>query len=261
MTATPRASLAALAAGLLLMACAPALRADEGDAPPLEAAPETARPRHRLADLPTDVQRVLCKMDEAGAEVESLTARVTYERAIPLLEERAKARGKLAFRKPASIAIELGRPRNEDVYSDGRTWWVVSHDEKQVEVYQAAGEQEGAASEAAFLQFGYGTGAEELLQDYEIELTDVEPPEQEDGETLYRLKLIPRARPDRPARYAAVEVEVGDELWLPRRIVLHESDGEIVHSYALSSVRTNAALDEGRFVYEPPRGYNVVRVE
>ena len=71
------------------------------------------------------------------------------------------------------------------------------------------------------------------------------------------MKFTPRRRKDRPARYEAIEVEVSDKTWLPREIVLHERDGQVVHTYKLRNIRTNTKVKDDVFEYKPPRGYTV----
>jgi len=253
----PRFSRLLPAVALLLCLCVGVTMAQQDPpdgAAPSRGADEAAAVRE---SLPPELQGVLDKLDAANERLEDLAARVTYEREIPLLEEKQKARGEVIFKKPGRIVLKLGKPRNEDVYTDGKTWWLVSHRDKKVEVYKAAKEGEGGR-EAAFLDFAYGSSSKKLLKDYSIELTGTE---QEDEETTYRLTLTPRPDEDRPAMYECIEVEVSDRLWLPHVLVLHEKGGEVVHTYNLSKVRTNTGIKDEAFVYEPPSDYTVVPVE
>jgi len=211
-----------------------------------------------LKALPPELQMVLNNLDEANRKLEDVTAKVAYERTISLLDEKQKSLGSLIFKKPGCIILKLGKPRNEEVYTNGEKWWVVSKDQKQVEIYTAAKGGQGA-QEAAFLDFGYGSSSKKLLEDYNVELTGKAEAETNGKETVYHLRLTPRPRPDRPARYAAIEVEVSDRLWLPRMLVLQESEGEIIHTYVLSDVRINTGVKAEQFNYEPPSGYTVVR--
>ncbi len=209
-------------------------------------------------ELDPEVKKVLAHVKKANEELEDLTARVTYERSIPLLEEKEKSRGRLKFKKEDRIALELGKPRNEAVYTNGEQWWVVSHEAREVEVYRAS---EEASREAAFLRFGYGEGYEPLLKDYQVELVAKEETKKDGEKTvLYRLRFTPRREKgsDRPApRYAAVEVEIYGDRWLPHELVLHESGGEILHTYTLSKIKLNTGLKDKVFDYDPPGGYTV----
>jgi outer membrane lipoprotein-sorting protein len=217
------------------------------------ASPEPVQPA-----LPPELRMVLDQMDGAGEKLADFTAKVSYERAIPLLDEKEKSKGNLTFKKPNRIALQLGPPRNEDVYTNGKQWWLVNHDDRQVEVYQAA--EDKATAETAFLDFGYGRGSQKLLQDYDVQLIGQQVQgEGKDRQTLYRLRFVPRPKPDRPARYAAIEIEVSDRLWLPQTIVLHEGGGEVIHTYALSSIRVNTAVKDSVFDYKVPGGYAELR--
>jgi len=224
--------------------------------------PEPAPPQEQPQKLSPELRSILDSLDEASKKLVDCTARVVYEREIPLLEEKQKSRGSLIFKKPDRIVLKLGKPRNEDVYTNGKTWWVVDHDDKQVEIYEAAGAGKGN-QESAFLDFGYGRGSEALLKDYRVELTGKETrplDEPDKTETIYRLKFTPIPKKDRPPpRYEAVEVVLSDRRWLPDVLVLHESGGEILHTYTLSKVKTNTDVKDEVFEYKPPRGYTVVR--
>jgi len=222
-----------------------------------EPAEENAREQER--QVPPELRRILDALDAANAEVEAVRTQVLYTREIPLLEDSQVSRGFIEFRKPDLLHLKLRKPRNEEIYCDGEHWWVVEHNEKQVEVYEAA-RSENVAAEASFLTFGYGQSSEKLLEEYEIELVETkqEPPDDEDTPiTSYRLRFEPREE-DAPARFAAIEVELADDLWLPRVIVLHESDGEIVHTFALHDIELDPELDEQDFTYKPPRGYAIL---
>jgi len=214
-------------------------------------------------EVPPELRRILDALDAANKKVEGLTADVLYKREIPLLEDSQVSKGTLAFRKPDLLHLKLGKPRNEEIYSDGEHWWIVSHNDRQVELYETA-RSEQAAAEASFLTFGYGESSEKLLERYDIELIArrQEQPAGEEADatplTCYRLQFVPRDE-KAPARFAKIEVELADDLWLPRLIVLHESDGEIVHTFAFSNIELNPELKREEFAYEPPRGYTVLK--
>ncbi len=224
------------------------------EAAPCGGADEAAAVRQAL---PPELQHVLEELDAANERLEDVTARVTYEREIPLLDEKQRSQGELVFKKPGRIVLKLGKPRGEDVYTDGKTWWLVNHQDKKVEIYKAAEPGEGS-QETAFLDFAYGSSSQKLLEKYSIELAKTERREEE---TTYRLKLTPRPNDEHPAMYECIEVELSDGLWLPHLLVLHESGGEIIHTYDLSKVRTNTGVKDEVFEYEPPGGYAVVHPE
>jgi len=234
--------------------------AGEADAPSTSMGPAAEEPAEAPQELSPELKMVLDHLDEANKQLKDVTARVEYVRAIPLLDEKERTKGgRLTFKKPDRVALSLGRPRNEEVYTNGKTWWVVSRNEKQVEVYRSA-DQGGANSEAAFLQVGYGEGSAKLLEKYHVALLG-KSRTGEDGdqpETRYRLKFTPLRKEDASARYAAIEVELSDRNWLPRQFVLYERNGEITHTYTLSKVKTNTDVADKVFEYTPPGEYAVV---
>jgi outer membrane lipoprotein-sorting protein len=219
---------------------------------------EEAAIREIKEKLSPEVRMVLENLEEAAETVTDVVANVTYERAIPLLEEKQRSRGTIRFMKPGLLALELGKPRNEAIYANGKFWWVVGHEEKTVELYKAA--ELGSGGEAAFLEFGYGGGYDKLLLDYDVAL--VTPEDDTSGEkehTTYRLRFSAREDPDGPeAQYAAIEIVVTDERWLPHTIILHESDGKIVHTYAMRRMKLNTGLKEESFTYNPPDDYTLI---
>jgi outer membrane lipoprotein-sorting protein len=223
-------SRAAVAVLLVCLAAPPLRGADVEPTPSAEEARPAAK-RPTLEELPPDLQMVLRQLDEANEGLEDATAKVTYEREIPLLESKQKSRGTLVYMAPDLLALKLGKPRNEEVRTNGKLWWVISHDDKQVEIYQAAEGDQGA------------------------------PDDGEDGETLYRLEFVPVERPDEPARYEMIEAVIGSGVWLPQTIVLHEEGDEIVHTYSLRDIRLNTGVERESFEYTPPRGYNVVTLD
>jgi outer membrane lipoprotein-sorting protein len=244
-------------AALLTFAAVLALTAAGEPAP---APPAPAAENGRLAGLPAELQRVLTRLEEAGAKVHSLQADVQYERAIELLDEKQKASGTLEFLKPNLLHLKLGKPRDEEVYSDGNRWWIVSHGERQVEVYKADSSSEGAA-EAAFLTLGIGQSVTRLLDSYDVTLKDgaagKSPGKDQQAPVRHRLRFVPRPG-SAPAHFSAVEAVVPEDTWLPTDLVLYESDGEIVHHFHLAKVRLNVELKPEQFVCRPPRGYAMI---
>ena len=208
-----------------------------------------------LPELPDDVKQVLEGLDAAAKDLEDVEARLTYEESIPLLEKTRRSRGKLLFKKPTKIALKLGKPHREEVYTDGKVWWVVSHQDEQAQRFLADADGSTDAPEAAFMKFGFGEGAMELAQEYKVTLEDETT---EDDVTTYHLKFIPRERKDMPVRYQAIKVKMTDVHWLPHEIVLEEPGGEIVHTYRLRNIERNEGIKDDVFDYDPPGGYTVV---
>jgi outer membrane lipoprotein-sorting protein len=250
-----------LAATLLILAAGGVATTNECDEPKDEAGAEDVKKKEPdyLAKLPPELQRILKGLDEANAKVKAMRADVAYEREIELLDDIQKAKGYMEFLKPDMLHLKLGKPRNEEVYTDGKLWWIIDHDDKQVEIYEASG-SEGAGAEAAFLTFGVNESANKLLARYEVELVEtitILPKKEEKDkkpEVRYRLKFVPRDK-KAPAQYAAVEVELPEGVWLPSLLVLYEADGEIVHRFRFTKFDMAPKLKPKDFIYKRPRGY------
>ena len=281
------------AGGILSAVAAQEVTEQEGGGAPAAAVQQKADDQQEPNTkevMPPELRAVLDKLDEANKTLEDLAADIVYRREIPLLDEFDECKGALEFKKPYLIHMKLGKPREEEMYSDGKCWWLISLKDKQVEIYEIVTTESAPAetpeepkeetpqdpnedtppaprvdarvAEASFFDFGLGRSSEKLLRDYRIELLgqEVEKDQDENKEplTCYRLRFTPRQEAG-PARFSKIEVELADDLWLPRLIVLHESDGNIVHKLKLNGVKLNTGLKPKRFVYKRPNGYVEVR--
>jgi outer membrane lipoprotein-sorting protein len=241
---------------IALLLCAVAVCASE---PPPATDPLAPKPAVAAPAVAPEVAAVLDQLDAAGKDVKDIRARVTHEEMIPLLETSTRSRGTLLFKKPNRIALKLDKPRHEDIITNGKLWWLVSHNDKNVQVFKAADEDNAdGAPEAAFLKFGLGGAARGLTKDYVITLTD-KTVEGEDDEkvTVYKLKFVPKKKPGRPIRYQAIQITVRDDLWLPSVIRLEEDGGEIVHTYSLRRIKKNTGAKDKDFECKPPSNYDV----
>ncbi len=210
--------------------------------------------------LPPELREVLAKVDDANKGLQTLEADVCYTRAIPLLGDSENSKGRLIFESPDKMHINLGEPRNEEMISDGRYWWLVDHRARQVEIYAA--DDDYRVAEASFLKIGYGADTAALRKDYVITLLSVEetePENKQDAEEKIRWHIAFEPRNDeKPSQFERMEVKVTDRFYLPETIILHESDGEIVHTFRLEKIRLNKELDDELFEYDIPRGYTVI---
>lgn len=207
-------------------------------------------------DLSPQLRMVLDELDKANSELKDMEATVDYTREIPLLDESERSRGKIVFKKPDNLHLKLGKPRSEELYSDGKNWWLIDHAGKQVERYRSS-EAGDSNPLAAFLDIGYGGSSAGLMEKYKVTLEGKSETDQNGGQSTWRLHLTP-ADSDTLGRFSSIEVELPEDLWLPASITLHESDGEIVHHYDFRDMRINRDVQQEAFDYSPPRGYTVL---
>lgn len=213
----------------------------------------------KTTDSEAELTQLLDKMNTANKQLESVKADINYRREIPLLGESEKSSGRFYFVPPDKIYMALDKPRNEEIYSDGEKWWLVDHSANQVEIYTV--DAEGTMAESAFLTLGYGSGSEDLREKYDLKLLDKTRKTEENNDVIthteWHVGLTPKDE-DKPARFDQMEIKVRDDLFLPHKVMLYESDGEIIQSYSLDNIRLNENIDDARFIGDIPRGYTTI---
>jgi outer membrane lipoprotein-sorting protein len=205
---------------------------------------------------PAKVDEVLKRVEMANAKFTNLSAEIKYTRAIPLLDEEQVCKGELRYIKPGFMLLKIGPPRKEDVYTDGKSWWVVNHQGKQVEHYRVTDDRK-TSQEASFLQFGFRGNVAELKKGYKVSLAGEK---KKDEETLWVLKLIPKLKQG-PSRFSRIDITVSSKTGLPRKITLMESDGEIEHHFEFVSTKLDPGLKPKDLSFELPRGYALIQPE
>jgi outer membrane lipoprotein-sorting protein len=202
-----------------------------------------------------DLETVLDNMDLASIDFKSIDADITYSRVIFLLDEEEVAEGTLRYKVPRKLRLEFEPPRDEIDVSDGKYFWVYKPGEKQVEQYRLA---EGETTELDFFEFGYEGSVEKAKKNYIIELMPNSDTETEaDDEGIYVLKLTPKPSMENP-QYNEITLWVDDGLWLPVRMDMYESDGEVINRIELWNIKLNEAVDDDVFEFEVPPGVEVI---
>ena len=106
----------------------------------------------------------------------------------------------------------------------------------------------------SFFEFGYGESVEAAKRDYTITLMDTK----EDGKKrFYILNLQPK---DPKAQYSDIRLWVEEGFWLPGRIELCESQGEVVNVIELKNIKLNKGMSDKLFVFDVPRGVEVIEL-
>ncbi|MHC4196307.1 MAG: LolA family protein [Planctomycetota bacterium] len=200
-----------------------------------------------------DLETVLDNMDLASMDFKSIDADVTYTRIIFLLDEEEVAEGTLRYKIPRKLRLEFEPPRDEIDVSDGKYFWIYKPGEKQVEQYRLA---EGETTELNFFEFGYEGSVEKARKNYIIEMVPNSDAEADD-ESIYVLKLTPKPSMENP-QYNEIMLWVDDGIWLPVRMDLYESDGEVINRIELWDIKINEAVDDDVFEFKVPPGVEVV---
>lgn len=199
----------------------------------------------------SELDNVLAEMDKADAAFNTLKADIVYTRTITLLESREVSEGEIKYKKPKRMYLKFDSPRNEVNVSDGKYVWVYHPAEKQVEKYETSDSKQSAQG-MSFFGFGYGESVAAAKKNYKITLLETK---EEGGKKFYVLDLLPR---DPKSQYSDVRLWVEEGLWLPGRIELYESEGEIVNVIELNNIKLNKGMSDKIFIFDVPRGVEVV---
>lgn len=196
-----------------------------------------------------DLESILDEIERANQNFTSMEAEVTYTRSIFLLDEEEVSYGKVRYKKPKRLYMEFEPPRDEVDIADGEYLWIYHPQGKQVEKYRLA---KGDTKELDFFQFGYEGSVRKARENYYIELVS------EDIENApYILKLIPKGM-DPPPQYSEIRLWIEEGLWLPVRMELYESDGEVINRIELRDIKLNLPIKDALFQFTIPEGVEVV---
>ena len=207
----------------------------------------------REISKPKNLGDILSEMEKANTAFKTLKASIVYTRTITLLESTEISEGELSYKKPKRMYLKFYPPRNEVNVVDGKYVWVYHPSEKQVEKYEMIDSRQSSQG-VSFFEFGYGESVEAAKKDYTITLLDTK----EDGKKrFYILDLQPK---DPKAQYSGIRLWVEEGVWLPGRIELYESQGEVVNVIELKNIKLNKGMSDKLFVFDVPRGIEVVEL-
>ncbi len=202
---------------------------------------------------PKNLGDILAEMEKANTAFKTLKASIVYTRTITLLESTEISEGELSYKKPKRMYLKFYPPRNEVNVVDGKYVWVYHPSEKQVEKYEMINSRQSSQG-VSFFEFGYGESVEAAKKDYTITLLDTK----EDGrKRFYTLNLQPK---DPKAQYSDIRLWVEEGVWLPSRIELYESQGEVVNVIELKNIKLNKGMSDKLFIFDVPRGVEVVEL-
>ena len=157
----------------------------------------------------------------------------------------------MKYKKPKKLYLKFYPPRNEVNVVDGKNVWVYHSVEKQVEKY-VLNESKQSAQGVSFLSFGYGDSVASAKKEYKITLLGTE---ENDGKRFYIVDMLPL---NPKSQYSDVMLWVEEGFWLPSKMELYESDGEVVNTIELKNVKLNKSLSDKIFIFDVPRGVDVV---
>ena len=168
--------------------------------------------------------------------VNGLSAEVVQRKRDPLLKNEAVSRGKLSFRKPASLRWEVESPERMVVVMDGRT--VTTYYPKRREA-ERRDMQDDYASHAAlgFFESGISASLPELERRFRVDLF------RSDGEVV--LRLIPRSKMLSRV-IASIRIHQDPVEGRPKRITVEGARGDRIET-TLSGVVLNPEFPPDTF--------------
>ncbi len=198
-----------------------------------------------------DLDGVLIEIEKANAAWKTLKADIVYTRTITLLESKEISQGILNYKKPNRMYIKFYPPRNEVNVVDGKYVWIYHPEQKQVEKYEM--NQSGQSSQGLnFFEFGYGESVDAVKKNYKITLVDTK---EEDKKRFYLLGLQPK---DPKSQYSDIRLWIEEGIWLPGKVELYESQGEVVNTIEFKNMKLNKSMSDKLFIFDVPRGVEVI---
>lgn len=198
-----------------------------------------------------DLDEVLAEVEKANNAFKTLKADITFTRTITLLESTEVSKGEMNYKKPKRLYLKFHSPRNEINVVDGKYVWVYHPVEKQVERYSMERGKQSSQG-LSFFEFGYGESVQAVKKDYNITLVEIRD---EGKKRFYILDLQPK---DPKSQYSNIRLLVQEGFWLPERIELYESAGEVVNSIDLKNIKINKGMSDKLFIFDVPRGVEVI---
>ena len=198
-----------------------------------------------------DIDSVLMEIEKANSAFKTLKANIVYTRTITLLESTETSQGEMSYKKPKKLYLKFYPPRNEINIMDGKYVWVYHPAEKQVEKYEMNHGKQSSQG-MSFFEFGYGESVSAAKKDYKITLQDTK---EDDKKRHYILDLKPN---DPNSQYSDIRLWVEEGFWLPGKIELYESGGEVVNIIELKDIKLNKGMSDKLFIFDVPRGIEVI---
>lgn len=210
-------------------------------------------PTVRLSAQTSSLEEVLAKMDQEGAGLRSMSARITQKKWTHILEEFDKGESGYFYflreRDQVFLRKDVLKPQENTLIIRQGTVWFYQPRIKQAQRYNLGRNRD----KAEFLLLGFGSNQEALKETYKIQLLKQESI---DGRQTYVLELTPRS--DQVSAYfSKIVLWVDAALWVPIQQKLVEPN----HDYLLirfDDIKLNDRISRSRFDVKLPREVKVI---
>ena len=260
---------------VVAFACAGAARAAEQATPPVSAGraadvkAETPVPvpRPKTEAPPAEkltVDNVLDRMEAARKTLKTFRAKVVKLRKVEVMDLTEKFEGKMLFKMPRLLRLELKQvrdkknksdetPLKEIVYVVGKVrGWIYWPLKKQAQCAKLR-EMGDKSKSANPLEYGLAKDMHGLRKAYNVKLL---PAAKIGKEETVVLELTPLS--GNTLDVGKMIFWVDRKTWIPVRIKMYKSNDEIVETYTFSERALNERISDDRFEFEPPDDVDVM---
>lgn len=229
---------AALFATLVLGAGKPAAPA----APPKPAATQPAVAKDDAAVWATKVQKTYETVKDLSADFQQVTRFKGADKTGPMTT------GTIEVKKPGKMRWEFGTPEKKSMVSDGKTLWMYDGEENQVVVNEFM-QQTTSVTGLNFLE-----GLGDLKKSFDVTLAAA--PADATAKDAVFLSLAPKDASD--VQFTNILLAVDRKTGLANEVFLTDPMGSVTRLTFTNLVR-NKALPDSRFVFEIPKGAEVIK--
>ncbi len=184
-------------------------------------------------------QDVTDRMQKRYDKIENATASFTQKVKFGFSQIEQQFNGTIVMKKPNKYRIES---EHQTIVTDGSTVWAYSPVNRQVVIDRYKENQNSVSPEKFLIN---------LPTHYYVTLLGKE---RDKENLLLVLKLVPK---DDRSFVKTVKVWVVDGTWVVHRISILDAN-ETETTYHLSNFQINTKINDGRFVFTPPAGTEIV---
>jgi len=188
--------------------------------------------------LADDSEKILSQLQKKYDGIKDATISFTQKMQFNVSKKEQTIVGKLTFKKGNKYKIEIGE---QTIITDGKTVWTYSKSNKQVLVndYQ---EDEGMLTPDKIMTA--------LPKQYTSEIIG--------KEKLDKLNtIVVKLQPKEKSSHKFIQVWVDGSESLMRKIQAHHSNGNTT-TYNIDEIKTNTGIPDSFFVFDAPKGVEVI---
>ncbi len=190
-------------------------------------------------------EEVVARLQERYNGINSIEADFEQETTLQSLNQRRLAEGKVYFKKPGRMRWNYIRPDKQEMVTDGEKLWIYMVSQKRVYRYDARAYLQSQLT----LNFFLGQG--NFQRDFVVSMS---PQSKLAREKFYILTLLPRFT---HPHVSEIKLWIGKDTFLIGKI-LTKDHLRNTNLLLFKRQRINVSLDDGLFVFAPPKGTEVI---